>query len=100
MPTSVIQEKGPPKTTPPCKEGIPLYHRSGDKPLDPTTLFLEPQPCFICSFRPFRPVPTRCPETARAKHLTPLAEAAAISSSLQVKQAKNMPRGFSKWDAA
>ena len=37
MPASVIQEEGPPKTTP-CKEGIPLYHRSGDKPLDPTTL--------------------------------------------------------------
>ena len=38
MPTSVIQEKGPSKTTPPFKEGIPLYHRSADKPLDPTTL--------------------------------------------------------------
>ena len=37
MPTSVIQEKGPPKTTSPFKEGIPLYHRSGDKP-HPTTL--------------------------------------------------------------
>ena len=30
-----------PKTTPPYKEGIPLYHRSGDKPLDFTTLIVR-----------------------------------------------------------
>ena len=38
MPTSVAQDKGLPKTTPPFQPGISLYHRSGDKPLDPTTL--------------------------------------------------------------
>ena len=38
MTTSVIQQKGPPKDYPPYKEGIPLYHRSGEKTLDPTTL--------------------------------------------------------------
>ena len=38
MTTCVVQQEGPPKTTRPFKEGIPLYHRNGDKPLDPTTL--------------------------------------------------------------
>ena len=42
MTTSVIQQKGFPKTNPPYKKGeIPLYHRSGEKPLDPTTLVLK-----------------------------------------------------------
>ena len=37
--TSVIQQKGLPKTNPPYRKGeIPLYHRSREKPLDPTTL--------------------------------------------------------------
>ena len=38
--TSMIQQNWPPKTTPPYKERIRLCHRSGDKPLDPTTLVL------------------------------------------------------------
>ena len=36
--TSVIQQKGPFKDSPHVKREIPLYHRSGDKPLDPTSL--------------------------------------------------------------
>ena len=39
MTTSVIQQKrASQRLTPHIKGEIPLYHRSGDKPLDPTTL--------------------------------------------------------------
>ena len=34
-------KKSLPKTNPPYKRGIFLYHRSGDKPLDPTTLLMN-----------------------------------------------------------
>ena len=34
-------KKGLPQTNHPYNEGIPLYHRSGDKPLDPTTQALH-----------------------------------------------------------
>ena len=42
--TSAIQQKGPPKHYHPhLNQGIPLHHRSGDKPLDPATLVkIEP----------------------------------------------------------
>ena len=49
--TSVLQEKGPPKTTPPFKEGIPegITEVVGEIPSD------QPQPCFqgaeVCSTR-------------------------------------------------
>ena len=36
-PTSVLQQKGP-ALTPNIKRGMPLYHRCGENPLDPTTL--------------------------------------------------------------
>ena len=39
MTTSVMQQKGASQRLPPNIKGeIPLYHRSGEKPLDPTTL--------------------------------------------------------------
>ena len=38
MTTSVIQQKGLPKDYFVHIKGISLYHRSGEKPLDPTTL--------------------------------------------------------------
>ena len=40
MTTSVIQREGFPKIV--FIKGIPLYHRSGENPLDPTTLNRNP----------------------------------------------------------
>ena len=42
--TSVIQDKGLPKTKLFIERGSPLSRRSGDKPLDPTTLLLKHHP--------------------------------------------------------
>ena len=61
-------EMDSPRLNPPCKGGDPLYHRSGDEPLDPTTLVSDvsqyaigghPSPprhslCTKAAFRSFR----------------------------------------------
>ena len=40
---SKYNRKGFPKTIVFIERGIPLYHRSGEKPLDPTTLLIPTQ---------------------------------------------------------
>ena len=52
--TSVIQQKGLPKDQHPIKKGeIPLYHRSGNKPLDSTTLAKSESNLWVKSGNPW-----------------------------------------------